>query len=205
MSTFLLCVVCIVPAKDWMDKIAWGGGLVLVVVSVFGAWLANRTLQSIRAQVATSAQAERAWLIVRPETFVLQPGNRLDWIIINTGRTTAKISKAQVRCKKYSGLDTLLNDPPDYGEPMNLKDVPIAPNIPVRIWSYIEGDSGIRLTAEDIVDIQQRGHDLVAFCFVQYIDSFGHFHESRFCYYYAVPFSEFRINLRAPVEYHRCT
>jgi len=191
--------------KDWFDKIAWAGGIVLVGVGVFGVYLANRTLTAIRTQVDATVRAERAWLIVRPDAFILEPGNRLAWLIINAGRTMATISRAQVRCKKYQGMATLLAGPPDYGEPINLYDVPIAPNIPINVWSYVEGDAANRLTAEDVVDISERGADLVAYCFVEYLDSFGQPHESRFCYYYAVPFGEFRINLRAPAEYHRCT
>ncbi len=121
------------------------------------------------------------------------------------GRTTATISKAQVRCIKYAGMDKFLAGTPDFGEPVTLYDIPAAPNIPLKIWSYIEGESGIRLDAKDVDDIANRGAELVAFCFVQYTDSFGYPHESRFCYYYAVPFGEFRINLRASAEYHRCT
>jgi len=191
--------------KDWLDKIAWAGGLVLVGAGVLGVWLANRTLKVIQAQVDATVKAERAWLVVRPDAFILQPGDRLDWLIINTGRTTATISKAQVRCKKYRGMDTLLTGQPDYGGPINLYDVPSAPDIPIKVWSHLEGDTGNRLTAEDVVDIRDRGADLVAYCFVEYSDFFGRSHESRFCYYYAVPFGEFRINLRAPAEYHKCT
>src|ERR1035438_1390164 len=192
-------------AKDWMDKVAWVGGLVLVVVGISGVLLAIRTLKSIKAQVDASVRAERAWLIIKPDAFVLQPGNRLDWLIINTGRTTATISKTQVRCKKYTGMDMFLAEPPDYGGPINLYDVPSAPDIPIKVWSHLEGDTGNRLTAEDVVDISDRGADLVAYCLVEYLDCFGRPHESRFCYYYAVPFGEFRMNLRAPAEYHKCT
>jgi len=205
MEKSCLTFVAVVIQKDWMDKVGWGGGVILAAVGICGTYLAIRTLNAIRAQVDGTVRAERAWLVVRPDTFTLQPANRLDWIIVNTGRTTATISRAQVRCVKYMGMDKLLAAPPDYGDPINLYDVPAAPNVPLKVWGYIEGDSGLRLNLKDVGDIADRGADLVAFCFVQYVDSFGYAHESRFCYYYAVPFGEFRINLSAPAEYHRCT
>jgi hypothetical protein len=74
-------------------------------------------LKSIHEQGDATVRAERAWLIIRPDAFVLEPGNRLDWIILNSGRTTATISKAQVRCKKYAGMSTLLTAPPDRENP----------------------------------------------------------------------------------------
>jgi hypothetical protein len=36
--------------KDWMDKVAWFAGLVLVGVGVVGVYLANRTLQAVERQ-----------------------------------------------------------------------------------------------------------------------------------------------------------
>lgn len=68
----ILCasVVFFAIEKDWMDKVAWGGGgLILVAVGVWGAWLATRTLKSIRKQVDAMALAERAWLIGRTRLF----------------------------------------------------------------------------------------------------------------------------------------
>jgi hypothetical protein len=165
----------------------------------------RKAAEAAKSSAESVRKAERAWLIIKPDSFLLQPGNRLDWIIVNAGQTTATISKAQVRCKKYRGMEILLTGPPDYGDPINLLDVPIAPNIPIKVWSYIETDTGNRLSPEDVVDISDKGADLVAYCFVEYLDSFGDPHESRFCYYYANPWKEFRINLRAPADYHKCT
>jgi hypothetical protein len=61
------------------------------------------------------------------------------------------------------------------------------------------------ITQDDVIKIRDRTVDLVAYGKAVFEDAFGETHESRFCYYYALPFEDFRVDLRAPTAYHLCT
>jgi hypothetical protein len=177
----------------------------LIIVGVFGVCFALRTLKAIEAQGKAMILSERAWLVMRPESFPLQTFAKLDWVVTNTGRTVARIVEARIRCGKYDVFNRF-PDMPNYGNPINLYRVPIGPGESFKLWSYIETPKRDYqgLTAEDIDDIKTKGSDLIAYGIVKYSDSFGNPHESRFCYYYAFAFDEFRIYLLAPAEYHKC-
>lgn len=164
---------------------------------------AEAALQNAQALI----KAERPWifLTIDPKSFQMQPTDRLDWRIANNGRTVANITEGQIRCRKI-GVDKPLEPQPDYGGGViSFYDAPVAPSGRIDAWCGIETGRERRFTTEDAEDIKTRGYDLVAFGFVKYKDQFGQNHESRFCYWYAVAFQEFRIYLRAPAEYHRCT
>jgi len=173
---------------------------------VFGQTLKaiNRQASIMREQAGELVNAERAWLLMRPDVFTLAPSRRFDWLITNAGRTTARIVETQVICKKVAGL---LPEIPDYGDPITVSLAPIAPQESLKFWSYIEAQPRITdgLADQDIREIENGQADLVAYGSVKYLDSFGRHHESRFCYYYALFCGEFRMNLRAPDEYHKCT
>ncbi len=166
---------------------------------------ADATLLNAQAFI----NAERPWLLIAPVGFRLDvsPLNRLDWRVTNQGRTVANVVEVKLRCTKCRGMEKILTLPPAYGSVINFYDTPIPPSGSLDAWSYIETEESKSngLTTRDVEDIQSRGDDLAAYCSVTYRDQFGRLHESRFCYYYAVAFSEFRINLRAPAEYHRGT
>ncbi len=199
---------------------------VLVAIGALGVRYAIRTLRAIERQademvnqrtvmheqlatmgkqLAGLKSAERAWILLRPHNFYLEPSGRLDWAITNAGRSVATISEVGLRCKKCRGVEKLFSEPRKYTLIADFHDVPIAPQDSIEAWSGFEAAPGTdSLTPADVADIRH-GDDLVAYDFVRYRDSFGDPHESRFCYYYAVAFNEFRINLRAPAEYHKCT
>src|SRR5205823_13970991 len=115
--------------------------------------------------------------------------------------------EVKLRCRKCKGLEKLLTLPPEYTTIVNFYETPLPPDGTLDAWSDIEKDSDSPgpVNAKDVEDVGLRGDDLVAYSSITYRDQFGHIHESRFCYYYAVPFHEFRINLRAPAAYHECT
>lgn len=166
---------------------------------------AGAALESARALM----NAERPWLFISPVGFRLLPSteNRFDWRVSNRGRTVANVVEVKLRCRKCRGLEKILTNPPQYTTVVNFYGKPLPPDGTLEAWSDIEkddGDSG-PLNEKDIDDILRRGDDLVAYCAITYKDHFGQLHESRFCFYYAVPFQEFRINLRAPGVYHQCT
>ena len=203
---------------------------VLVLVGAAGAALALRSLDSLQAQVeigefaanAASANAyaakessdalkvsERAWLLMKCVNKALLGADKFDWILTNAGRTTAKISEVGMRCRILDGMSKHMGDPPDYGTPIITYGVPIAPNDSMPFWCQFEKGEGADPTDPRLMDVDcrriQRGADLVAYGYIKYLDSFNIERESRFCYYYALPIAEYRINLRAPAEYHRCT
>ncbi len=209
-----------------IDWATWA--LVLVgVVTAYAVWIqARETARATNAmrdslpfqeQAAKAASqnaealigAERPWLFISPVGFRLEPSpyNRLDWRISNRGRTVANVIEVKLRCRKCRGMDKVLTVPPQYGTIVNFYETPIAPDGTLDVWSYIETDESQSngLTPRDIEDIRLRGDDLVAYSSITYRDQFGQLHESRFCYYFAVPFQEFRINLRATAEYHVCS
>lgn len=210
--------------RDWVDFLSLAFSGSLVAIGAFGVCYAVRTLKAIERQTKANEgqlaeikvagehviNSERAWLSMSPDNFSLQPVRRFDWIITNTGRTTALVTEISVRCKKYGGNDRL-PPIPEYDAPILFPDVPLAPSFPLKGWSYIEPcrDDPRTITDglsdQDIDDIVNRGYELIAFGLVKYRDSFGSPRESRFCSYYASAFGEFRINLLAPTEYHKCT
>lgn len=163
--------------------------------------------EAMRAQSAHTVNAERPWVVltIYAQSFRMQPADRLDWRISNDGRTVANIIECGLRCSKVQGMETILKSPPNYGSPIPFYGIPLAPQAHLDAWTFIEKDTGRGLNTVDVEEIRSKGHDLVAYGVVRYRDQFGQEHESRFCYYYAVPFQEFRINLRAPADYHRCT
>jgi hypothetical protein len=195
----------------WQKAVApetWPNWL-LAIVGILGVYVAVHTLKAIEEQVNAVVLSERAWLVMRPDSFTLQPSGKLDWAVTNTGRTVARILEAGIRCGIYDVVSNRLPDMPNYGVPVNLYRVPICPGDSLKLWSNIETPpkrvfQGTGLTAEDIDDIKTKGNDLVAYGVVKYLDSFGNSRESRFCYYYAFAFGEFRIYLLAPAEYHKC-
>lgn len=210
--------------RDWVDFVSLAFSGLLVAIGAFGVAYAIKTLKVIDRQAkANEAQlaeikvagehvvgSERAWLSMSPDNFSLHAARRFDWIISNTGRSTAHVTEVSVRCKKY-GVTDRLPPIPEYDSPIIFPDVPLAPSSPLKGWSYIEPckDEPRSITDglndQDIDDIMNRGYELIAYGFVKYRDSFGLPRESRFCSYYASTFGEFRINLLAPTEYHKCT
>ncbi len=190
--------------KDWADYLYIAASLALTIATLIIAGIALMQARAARAGVDALMESERAWLTICPDAFNLQPSNRFDWIITNTGRTTARIVEASIRCKKYT-VNEHLPDTPVFRDPIVFPNVPLAPGGSLKIWSYIEAQERDYngLTAKDIDDIRTKGDELVAYGIVRYF-TFGREHRSRFCYYYAVPFNEFRINLSAPAAYHEC-
>lgn len=211
--------VSVEPSKDWTDQISWVSNLLLVLVGSGATIAAFRTLSVIRRQttaIEISAEAarlsadslknaERAWLLIRPEAFTLAPSNRFDWVVKNAGRTTATISAANVRCRTLAGTERLPANP-EYREAIIVPNIPVSPGEVLNFWSYFETETGdLGLTDADMQGIVNRRVELVAYGYVKYADSFGEEHESRFCYHYATWCSDFRTNLSAPADYHRCT
>ena len=195
----------------------------LVAIGAIGTHYALKTLRAVESQTRSLkshsehiANSERPWIVLEvfSEGFsrayrASQPLRRLDWSISNSGKTVALLIEAQLRCKKVTGMSKFLTVPPDYGQPINLKEVPIAPGDKIDAWCYIETDerrASEGLEADDYVAIREKGDDLVAFGYAKYKDALGEIRESRFCYYFdARVFQEFRTNLIAPAEYHKCT
>jgi hypothetical protein len=130
----------------------------------------------------------------------------MDWKIFNRGRSVATVVEVGLTCKKVVGVEKLLPDTPEYNTRVDFHSVPIAPNEALDAWCYIGTDHGesTGLSQGDVVDILTKGHDLVAFGFVKYLEPSGTLHEGRFCYYFAKTWGEFRINLVAPAQYHKC-
>jgi hypothetical protein len=213
-----------VTTRDWVDFVSLALSGLLVAIGAFGVFYAIRTLKTVERQTKANegqlaevkaagehvVSSERAWLSMSPDNFSLHPTSRFDWIITNTGRSTAHVTEVFVRCKKYGDNDRL-PPMPEYDSPIIFPDVPLTPSSPLKGWSYIEPckDQPRSVTdgfsEQDVNDIVNRGYELIAYGFVRYRDCFGWPRESRFCSYYASAFGEFRINLQAPAEYHKCT
>jgi hypothetical protein len=204
--------------RDWIDYVGLGLTLALIGVGVGGVIVAVLTLKDIQKQtraavrISVSAKrntdalinSQRAWIVLRPdEKFHPAAGVfKLDWKIVNNGKSIARLIEANVLTAKPDITFTF----PPYSYPsasIQLHRITLPPESPFDIWCHLLGPNGME--AADVDDIINRGRDLVAYGYVKYEDAFGKEHESRFCYYYAVPFGEFRVSLTAPEEYHRCT
>jgi hypothetical protein len=209
------------PSFDWLWR-PLRDNWPLVAVAIWGILVALRTLDTIRKQTDATVKAanaasksadalvcaERPWLVLtikRP--FKLDQRARVDWFIKNTGRSTARILEGKFRCRKYRGTEKL-PDIPDYGEPINFYSVPVPPDNSLEAWCYMEPAERDyrRLTSTEIGEIREKGHELIAYGYVRYLDTFGlEPHESRCCYYFATFCEGFRMNLNAPSEYHKST
>ena len=196
------------PHKDSLDTIAQQATIALAIVGIIGTFVAVGTLWVLKNQTDLQIASQRAWLILRPDTFDLAAGRqRFDWVITNAGKTTAFLTAAQVRCRKCAGMEKLLESSPDFGRGViEYHNVPIAAGESLKLWSYIEtgGEADDRLTDDDVARIRNSSDDLIAYGFVKYC-SFEQVRESRFCYRYEWLSQDFRINLLAPAEYHKCT
>lgn len=209
----------------WLNKYEaiaiWLEGIALVAIFIWDRRDARADHEQMLAQLriaqqqATASQAtaqslinsERAWIKIYPFSFKLIACNRLNWAIINSGRTTARITQVRVRCKKYAPIVTYDPTPVFRADAIVFPEVPLPPEDTLSVWSYIEAGEDRDyegLTQQSIGEIRERGHELVAYASVNYVDSFGKPHEARFCYYYALAFEDFRVSLQAPAEYHKC-
>ena len=205
--------------RDWADIAALVLTLALVIVGAWGIRVALRTLKAIERQTKHTVNTERPWLFLEPysQGFSNQYRagesiKRLDWRISNRGKTVANVIEAQIFCKKIKDIEAerrkVFSVPPNYGKPIPFFEVPLAPEGNLDAWSYLESNEGRAsegLDKDDIQDIRERNYILAAFGYVKYKDQFGEVRESRFCYYYAIAFQDFRIFLGAPAEYHKCT
>lgn len=190
----------------------------LVIVGIGGVIAALKTLAIIKRQTKAIEQqgdalmlADRAWLLIRPAGFQLVPSNKFDWVVVNAGRSTAKILEAQVRCRTDISYRMKLPAMPQHNQPILVYGTPIAPNGTLNFFSGFDAFDATYnevmnapLTQQNIDDIQKGTADLVAYGYVRYEDAFGKTHETRFCSYYTTWAKDFRINLQAPAEYHRC-
>lgn len=198
----------------WATIIGVVGAFIGIGVLIWQTRIAGRSARAAeiaakaaKASVDTLIDSERAWVNIRPDAFQLIICARLDWVLINTGRTTARITEVRVRCKKYGPSETLDPTPVFRTDPILFPRVPLAPQDTLNVWSYIEAGEDRTydgLTQQSIGEIRERGHDLVAYASVSYLDSFGKPHVARFCYYFATFCDQFRINLKAPSTYHEC-
>jgi hypothetical protein len=193
--------------KDRADYLYIAASLALTIATLVIAGIAVMQARAAKASVDALIDSERAWVKIRPDAFKLIICARLDWVITNTGRTTARIIEVRARCKKYGPTETLDSTPVFRNDPILFPRVPLAPQDTLNVWSYIEAGEDRTyegLTQQSIGEIREKGHDLVAYASVSYLDSFGKSHISRFCYYYAKSWDQFRINLKAPSTYHEC-
>jgi len=210
--------------RRWYESSEWWLVVVGLVTAAFIAWQARETAGATKAmrdtlpeqkRAADAAKenadalksAERPWLFLElPKPYFPEPSNRLDWKVCNRGRSVATVLEVGLTCKKCRGVENLLPEPPDYSVRIDFHDVPLAPSGALDAWCHIgTGEEKFGgLSQEDVKDILEKGCDLVAFGFVKYRDQFGEAHESRFCYYFAKTWGEFRINLVAPAAYHQC-
>jgi len=174
----------------------------------------SRSAEAAQAQITLQANAQRPWLFMIPDKDFRPIRNlgKLDWIIRNRGQTTARLLDMNMRCEGvWSGIGKL-SDIPLYGDPIPFHEVPVPPNGELDAWCFIKIPDresgallpGMNLTDEMVDQISGGMLELVAYGYVKYSDHFG-IHESRFCFYFAEFFREFRIKLDAPAEYHKCT
>jgi hypothetical protein len=186
----------------------------LVWVGWRGVRAANSTLLEISEQTKATKQSvehlvsnERAWVILTPDPqFVLKAGlHKLDWKIWNRGKSIARIVDANIFTEKttpgfqYRPFDEVKR----LMEPIKFHNVPIPPDLSADAWCQMFDVDGLDDSAFD--EIKNRGRELLAYGYVRYMDAFENERESRFVFYFAPVFNGFRIDLRAPEEYHRCT
>jgi len=60
----------------WMDRIAWGASILLVIIAGIGIWLANRTLNAIQRQADLQEAGMRQWVDV--ELVGMEGGTRVE-------------------------------------------------------------------------------------------------------------------------------
>jgi hypothetical protein len=179
-----------------------------------GVNAANRTLSQIRRQTKATQQgiqhvvnSERAWVVLTPDPqFTLRDGvHKLDWKIWNRGKSIARIIEANIFTEKktpgyeYRSFDEVKR----LMEPIKFYNVPLPPDSSTDAWCQMFDVEGLDATA--LEEIKNHGRELLAYGYVRYIDAFENERESRFAFYFAPVFNGFRIDLRAPEEYHRCT
>jgi hypothetical protein len=176
----LLLIATIIAVTNWTDKLSLVFTAILTLVGIVGIIVAICTLKIIERQTkatetaANAAKdsadalvgAERPWLIPSiKKPFSLTDGKRrIDWLITNTGRTTARIVEVKIRCKKYTGTEKLA-DTPEYREPIPFHGVPLAPGASLDAWCYMErGEKDYQpLSGTDIGEIREKGHNLIAY------------------------------------------
>lgn len=183
----------------------------LIEQSTKNANAAGRSAEVADKSVNAFIASERPWLFLVPDARHVRSTTSIEfipWAIENRGRTIAQLIQATVRCMVLRGKNKILDNPPNYGNiTVNFHNTPIPPDGYIRGATYIEGYSGMvdGINENEIRDIFTNSSDLVVVGKIVYLDQIGNKKESRFCFYYATEFMDFRINLRAESEYHQCT
>lgn len=210
--------VAVETTRDPADWVIWGLTILLFLVGAYQIVLLRGTLNVTRVAAEAAKQsadalvrADRAWLLIRPDKFHIAPSNRFDWVVVNVGRSTAKVLETSVRCRTDISYQRRLPPMPEHNQPIVVHRTPIAPGETLNFWCGFDAfDPAYNvvmyasLTQQNIDDMLQGSTELVAYGYVRYEDAFGMPHESRFCSYFAPYVRDFRINLQAPEEYHRC-
>jgi hypothetical protein len=182
--------------RDLPDWIAFGAGILLTAVGIWGIIVARRGV--IATEVAANAakasgdafvDAERAWILVEtgviPDDFEPDP-TRLEIfeiapVIANRGRTTGRVVGgfiAQIQPKSTAEIPP----EPDYSGKMGRAQVDfvLAPGglvQPLRV----------NLSAQDFVALRHGERKLYVYGFVAYSDIGKQIRESHFCFTYYVP------------------
>jgi len=213
------------PLPPWTDPFwpSW----VMVIITGVAVWVAFGTLNDLKEQTAvakTNAEAakksadalidaERPWLFVYPVNFRLglRAHNRLDWKVVNKGRTVANVMQVSLTAGVYRGSERMLPADPKYRLPINFYEVPLPPNGNIDAWCILEKNGTHigpdKLTEDDSEELRRDKTELIAYAEVLYRDQFSRevLHVGRFCYRFDPVFEEFRVNLSAPAVYHKCT
>lgn len=107
--------------KDWMDRVAWGAGLILVIIAGAGVFLASQTLKAIQGQLGAIVNAERAWLMATPVERTpplicippAPPYARMAFAVFinNSGKTPARVSKSALDYERIPSFGQLPPEP----------------------------------------------------------------------------------------------
>jgi hypothetical protein len=111
--------------KDWMDRVAWVAGLILVITAGIGVYLARQTLKVIQGQLGAIVNAERAWVVATPVErtppliYISNTGDQpppqakmaFAVYIKNLGKTPARISKSALVYERVGSLAQLPAEP----------------------------------------------------------------------------------------------
>jgi hypothetical protein len=217
----------VLESWSWHDKVAWGAGLLLLVVgSVTLWWFIIQTIATKKAAEAAMLNAqflvdsERAWMIGTPDITKLDllpvPGAKFIYKcnLRNVGRTPARMIQAGLAFRKAKSLSDIPQTPIYEEEEIHsLNKILIIPQASCSTPQdsfYIRGEA--KLTGEELIAVKRgTGGILYAYGFVKYLDSFHREHETHFCHYYHVPgpydIAEegFQLCVDAPREYNKAT
>jgi hypothetical protein len=173
------------PQKDFSDWLAWGGGLLLVLIGGVGVGLALRTVKAIEKQAAAQMDADRAWVLVNAVSNPLDPIYSSErptytpgivFMVEIVGNTPAKIVRESFRCRIVPAIEgsrppkPVLETAPDYRPEKMFEGSAVYP--PTYKYNLsVQLESG-PLSADQFARLRDGKDVLCAYGLIEYLDAF---------------------------------